>query len=159
MLKENFGLSLRQMTCVDFQGLQFVLIWFQKIFLTYGGLPCHRGDPSASLSRFFEGPLFLIQLQCIIIVVKCLLTVSNTVETSSSCKESVDVCGVEFYDNGEILDGDFHLLQFLVGAANDVIGPHVALIQIEQSVAVVDGFCEHAFLHVGAGPDEEGLPV
>ena len=84
---------------------------------------------------------------------------SNKVETSSSCKESVDVSGVEFYDNCEILDGDFHLLQLLVGAANDVIGPHVALIQIEQSVAVLDGFCEHAFLHVGAGPDEEGLPV
>jgi hypothetical protein len=69
------------------------------------------------------------------------------------------VGGIEFDDDGEIFDGDFYLLEFLIGTADDVVGADVTLVEVEEAVAVLDGLLEHAFLHVGAGADEEGLAV
>ena len=67
--------------------------------------------------------------------------------------------GVELNDDGEVLNGVLYFVQFLVSAADEIIGIDVAAVDIEQGVAVLNGIQILVLLHVGAGPDEEGLLV
>lgn len=67
--------------------------------------------------------------------------------------------GVEFDNYGKVLDGYFYFLKFLIGASDDIVGSYISLIKIEQPMAIFDGFFEHAFLHIGAGSDEEGFSM
>lgn len=56
--------------------------------------------------------------------------------------------GIEFYHNREVFNRGLYLLQFLIGASDDVVGSHVALVDVQQTVAILNGLLEEPLLHV-----------
>lgn len=67
--------------------------------------------------------------------------------------------GIEFYNNSEVFNSGLDLLQFLIGASYDIVGSHIALVNVQQTMAILNGLLEEPFLHVGTGSDEERLAV
>lgn len=67
--------------------------------------------------------------------------------------------GVQLDDDGEILNGDFNFTQLFIGAPHYVIGSYVALVDVQQTVAVLDGFLEQPLFHKGTGTYEQGFTM
>jgi hypothetical protein len=50
--------------------------------------------------------------------------------------------GIQLDDDGKILNGYFNFTQLFIGTAHYVISSYVALVDVEKTVAVLNGFLE-----------------
>lgn len=157
MLQQYLSLPLREVTCIHFQRFQLILIRFYKIVLTNFFL-VHCPSPALAPPSL-QLPLLLVQLQRFVVIIQCFFVLSNAVEASSSGQQRIDMRGIEFNDDGEVFNSGLYFLQFFISAAYDVVGSNIALVNVQQTVAILDGLLEEPLLHVGTGPDEERLAV
>lgn len=146
MLQQDFSLPLREVTSIDFQRLQLILIRLHKIVLT--NLLLSHNSPPSLIPPSLQFPLLLVQPQRIVIIIQCFFVLSNPVEAGSSRQQCIDMRGIEFYDNREVFYCCLYLLQFLICAAYDVVGPYIPLVDVQQAVAVLNRLLEQPFLHV-----------
>lgn len=111
---------------------------------------------SSPLLRF----VFLtIQLQCYIIVIKSLFKLAKFIKASSPSQKSIHMSGIKLNYNGKILNSILHLIQFLMRAANKIVGINISTINVKKGMAVLNSIQILFFLHKGARTDEKSLFV
>ena len=64
---------------------------------------------------------------------------------------------IQLEDLGVVSNGLVDLIEFFIGAASNVVGSYVFLVDLEEGVAVIDWLDVLLLLDVGTCPNIEGL--
>ena len=54
---------------------------------------------------------------------------------------------IKLNDDGKVLYGYLNFLQFFIGTPNDIVGPYVPFIDIEEAMAIFDGLLKELLFH------------